>query len=62
MELPTKSFEAVIDAYIIADIGSGNLQILLFQLTAQELSSENTAKSKMKAIAESLCQRPSKFL
>ncbi len=50
------------DAYIIADIGNIKLQILLFQLTAKEFNSEYKAKIRMKVIAESLCQRPSKFL
>ncbi|MDY7004428.1 MAG: sigma-70 family RNA polymerase sigma factor [Cyanobacteriota bacterium] len=62
LELPTRSFEAVKDAYLIADIGNGELQILLFQLTDKEFNSWEIAKSRMKAIAESLCQRPSRFL
>jgi RNA polymerase primary sigma factor len=62
LELSARSAYAVDDAYLIADQGSGGLQVLLFQLQAKEFSSPSVAKSRMKAIAQSLSKRPSHFL
>jgi RNA polymerase primary sigma factor len=62
LELSARTAYAVDDAYLIADQGSGGLQVLLFQLQAKEFSSPSVAKSRMKAIAKSLSKRPSHFL
>ncbi len=62
LELPARSTEAIWNAYLIADQGQGALQVLLFQLQAQEFSSPSIASSRMRAIAQSLCRRPSNFL
>lgn len=62
LELPVKSAEAIWNAYLIADQGKGALQVLLFQLQAEEFSSPSIASSRMRAIAQSLCRRPSNFL
>lgn len=60
LELPPRSAEAVIDAYVIANEETDKLLVWLFQLRPKEFS--ESAKSRMKAIAESLCQRPCNFL
>lgn len=62
LELPSRSAEAIWNAYLIADQGKGALQVLLFQLQAEEFSSPSIASSRMRAIAQSLCKRPSNFL
>lgn len=65
LELSARTAYAVDDAYLIADQGSGGLhglQVLLFQLQAKEFSSPSVAKSRMRAIAQSLSKRPSHFL
>jgi len=62
LELPERSKRSVKDVYLIADKGGGGLQVLLFQLRSSEWSSDSEAKMRMKAIALSICQRPSKFL
>jgi len=62
LELPERSKRSVKDVYLIADQGGGGLQVLLFQLRWSEWSSDSEAKIPMKAIASSICQRPSKFL
>jgi hypothetical protein len=62
LELSARSAYAVDDAYLIAEQGNGGLQVLLFQLQAKEFSSPSTAKSRMRAIAQSLSKRPSHFL
>ncbi|MGK7901179.1 MAG: sigma-70 family RNA polymerase sigma factor [Hormoscilla sp.] len=62
LELPERSKRSVKDVYLIADQGGGELQVLLFQLRSSEWSSDSEAKMRMKAIALSICQRPSKFL
>lgn len=62
LELPSRSAEAIWNAYLIADQGRGALQVLLFQLQGEEFSSPSIASSRMRAIAQSLCRRPSNFL
>jgi len=62
LELPSRSAEAVWNAYLIADQGKGALQVLLFQLQAEEFSSPSIASSRMRTLAQSLCKRPSNFL
>ncbi len=62
LELSARTAYAVDDAYLIADQGNGGLQVLLFQLQAKEFSSPSVAKSRMRAIAQSLSKRRSHFL
>ncbi|MBD2565792.1 MULTISPECIES: Eco57I restriction-modification methylase domain-containing protein [Nostoc] len=64
LELPTRSAEAIWDAYMIADHQYGNesLQVLLFQLQENEWLSNSTASNRMRSLAQSLCRRPSNFL
>jgi RNA polymerase primary sigma factor len=62
LELSARSVYAVNDVYLIADLGNGGLQVLLFQLQAKEFSSPSVAQIRMRAIAQSLCKRPSHFL
>ncbi|XWK91608.1 MAG: sigma-70 family RNA polymerase sigma factor [Phormidium sp.] len=56
LQLPKVSAEAIDRAYLIANQENGQLQILLFQLNAQEWLSQRTASNRMLAIAKSLCQ------
>lgn len=62
LELSPKSAEAIWKAHLIADQGKGALQVLLFQLQAEEFSSPAIASNRMRAIAQSLGRRPSNFL
>ncbi|MEA5605241.1 Eco57I restriction-modification methylase domain-containing protein [Nostoc sp. UHCC 0252] len=64
LELPTRSAEAIWNAYMIADHQHGNesLQVLLFQLQENEWLSNSTASNRMRSLAQSLCRRPSNFL
>lgn len=65
LELPDRSTEVIEDSYLIADHQKGatySLQVLLFQLKLQEWETPSTASNRMRAIAQSLCRRPSKFL
>ena len=65
LELPSRSTEVIEDSYLIADHQKGathSLQVLLFQLKIQEWETPSTASNRMRAIAQSLCRRPSKFL
>ena len=62
LELPARSTEAIWNAYLIANQGDSELQVLLFHLQSQEFSSPTVASNRMKAIATSLGKRPSNFL
>ena len=62
LELPARSTEAVCSSYLIANQGKEELQVLLFHLHPQEFSSPSVASNRMRAIANSLCRRPSNFL
>ena len=62
LQLSRRSAEAIYDAYLIADQGSGGLQILLFQLQPDEWISPSTASSRMKAIASQIGSRSTEFL
>ncbi|MEH1948536.1 MAG: TaqI-like C-terminal specificity domain-containing protein [Nostoc sp.] len=64
LELPTRSAEAIWNAYMIADHQHGNesLQVLLFQLQENEWLSNSVASNRMRSLAQSLCRRPSNFL
>jgi len=65
LELPARSSEVIEDSYLIADHQQGvtnSLQVLLFQLQLKEWETPSTASNRMRAIAQSLCRRPSKFL
>lgn len=62
LELPSRSAEAIWNAYLIANQGNGALQVLLFHLQAEEFSSPAIASNRMRAIAQSLGKRPSNFL
>jgi adenine-specific DNA-methyltransferase len=65
LELPDRSADAIEDSYLIADHQKGatnSLQVLLFQLKLQEWETPSTASNRMRAIAQSLCRRPSNFL
>jgi len=65
LELPDRSADVIEDSYLIADHQKGatnSLQVLLFQLKLQEWETPSTASNRMRAIAQSLCRRPSKFL
>ncbi|BAZ18381.1 hypothetical protein NIES4071_102660 (plasmid) [Calothrix sp. NIES-4071] len=64
LDLPSRSAEAIWDAYMIADHrkGSESLQVLLFQLNYDEWQSPSTASNRMRSVAQSLCRRPSNFL
>ncbi|WP_138504393.1 Eco57I restriction-modification methylase domain-containing protein [Nostoc sp. PA-18-2419] len=64
LELPSRSAEAIWNAYMIADHqhGSESLQVLLFQLHDSEWHSNSVASNRMRSLAQSLCRRPSNFL
>jgi adenine-specific DNA-methyltransferase len=64
LELPTKSAEAIWNAYLIADHskGASSLQVLLFHLNESEWETPSAASNRMRSIAHSLCHRPSNFL
>jgi type I restriction-modification system DNA methylase subunit len=65
LELPARSSEVIEDSYLIADHQKGatnSLQVLLFQLHRNEWETPSTASNRMRAIAQGLCRRPSKFL
>ncbi len=64
LQLPTRSAEAIAEAYLIASHQPGNdvFQILLFQLHPEEFTSYSRARNRMRQIANSLCQRPAKYL
>ena len=62
LELPARSTEATKNAYLIANQGKSELQVLLFQLQPQEFSTPSIASNRMRSIATSLCRRPSNFL
>lgn len=62
LELSPRSTEAIWKSYLIANQGKNELQVLLFQLHEQEFSSPSIASNRMRAIANSLCKRPSNFL
>ena len=65
LELPGRSAEVVEKSYLIADhqkSATHSLQVLLFQLQLKEWETPSTASNRMRAIAQSLCRRPSKFL
>ncbi|BAY66903.1 hypothetical protein NIES22_70470 (plasmid) [Calothrix brevissima NIES-22] len=64
LELPSRSAEAVWDAYMIANHqhGSESLQVLLFQLQSDEWLSPSVASNRMRSLAQSLCRRPSDYL
>ncbi len=62
LRLSERSMEAIWDAYLIADQGQGALQVMLFRLQEQEFSTPSIASNRMRAIAASLCRRPSNFL
>ena len=62
LELPPRSTEATKNAYLIANQGQSELQVLLFHLQPQEFSTPSLASNRMRSIATSLCRRPSNFL
>ena len=62
LHLPARSTEAIYDSYLIADQDNGGLQVLLFQLHPDEWSSSNAVSSRMRAIANVICQRATEFL
>lgn len=64
LELPARSAEAIVEAYLLASHRQGTeiFQILLFQLQPEEFASFSLARNRMKLIANSLCQRPAKYL
>ncbi|WP_107807061.1 hypothetical protein [Nodularia spumigena] len=62
LHLPARSTEAIYDSYLIADQGDGGLQVLLFQLHPDEWTSVNAVSSRMRAIANVICQRATEFL
>ncbi|HLP87675.1 MAG TPA: TaqI-like C-terminal specificity domain-containing protein [Nostocaceae cyanobacterium] len=61
LELPSRSAEAIYHSYLIAN-QSNELQVLLFHLKDNEWTSPSVASGRMKSIANSICQRPNKFL
>jgi hypothetical protein len=62
LHLPARSTEAIYDSYLIADQDNGGLQVLIFQLHPDEWSSSNAVSSRMRAIANVICQRATEFL
>jgi len=62
LELPSRSFEAVYNSYMIANQGNSELQVLLFHLKPDEWNSPSIASGRMKAIANNICQRQTNFL
>ena len=64
LELPARSQEALLDAYLIANHRQGNewLQVLLLELQDDEWASPGIASGRLKAMAKSLCSRASDFL
>lgn len=62
LELPTQCDEAICDAYRIYDDEKDNLQVLLFELRAQEFRKDYTTYNRMIAIAGSLYQSTDNFL
>lgn len=67
LQLPSRSAEAIYDAYLIADQRNKNralpnLQVLLLTLHPEEWESASTASGRMKAIATSLAKKPDNYL
>jgi len=62
LQLSPRSTEAIYGAYMIADQGSGGLQVLLFQLQPDEWTSPSTASSRMRAIASQIDRSTTEFL
>lgn len=62
LELSAKNAEAIYSAYLIANQGDSDLQVLLFQLHEEEWVSVSTASSRLKAIASQLGRRATEFL
>ncbi|AFZ28319.1 hypothetical protein Cylst_6542 (plasmid) [Cylindrospermum stagnale PCC 7417] len=62
LQLSSRSFEAIYHSYMIANQGNSELQVLLFHLKPEEWNSPSKASGRMKAIANSVCQRPTDFL
>jgi adenine-specific DNA-methyltransferase len=64
LELPSRSAEAIWDAYMIANHqrGSESLQVLLFHLHESEWQSPSVASNRMRSLAQSLCRRASDYL
>ncbi len=62
LQLPSRSFEAIYHSYMIANQGNSELQVLLFHLKPEEWNSPSVASGRMKAIANSVCQRETNFL
>lgn len=62
LQLSERSTEAIYDAYLIADQGNSDLQVLLFQFYEDEWASASTASSRLRAIASQLGRRATEFL
>ncbi|MCT7951724.1 BREX-1 system adenine-specific DNA-methyltransferase PglX [Ancylothrix sp. C2] len=62
LQLPVRCADAIKDVYLIADEGNAGLQVLLFQLHAEEWVSPSVASGRMKAIANSMGRRSTHFL
>ncbi len=62
LQLPARCVDAIEDVYLIADQGNAGLQVLLFQLHADEWVSPSVASGRMKAIANSMGRRSTHFL
>lgn len=62
LDLPERSFQAINQAYLIANQGNAELQVILFELHPHEWTSFNAVAHRMQAIANSICQRLSYFL
>lgn len=62
LDLPPRSAEAIYSAHLIADQGNGSFQVLLFELQPDEWTSSSSARSRMEAIAKTLCKSPARFL
>jgi len=61
-QLSSSNVEAVENCYLIADQEAGGLQVVLFQLNADQWLSQSVASARMRSLANSLCSRVTNFL
>jgi hypothetical protein len=62
LDLSSRNNDAISSAYLIANQGNNELQILLFQLQTEEWSSPSQVSTRMKSIANQVGQRSTDFL
>jgi len=62
LELSDRNTQGISQAYLVANVGNSELQILLFGLHEQEWVSPSVASNRMKSIASGLSRKPTEFL